>query len=349
MKWMFPTLLSLMVLIGGAQAHVQIHVIEYGAKSDGHGQILADVLDPRNTPSTLAVTNDGAIWFRENFAWHPRIARFAKDGTFNEYQDPYVDPTNNPCKMREACDPLDWSAGFTPLVADGNRVLVGPIQRNPARVVTLSPDGSVGTRGAAGCLAAGPNIACFARSKVLIKFRQITRSFRSAPEPSVWPNSAVLGPNDEIWFTDTAHSLLGRIRPNGEYSTFTQGLTRWNSGPQFITVGPDNNLWFTELRDRIGRMTLDGKITEFSQGIPKRSSLGGIASGPDGTLWFTLYHGMVLGNITLTGHISLYHDLVYPSDGHDFDPVAMIVPDAMGNLYYNEGQAGRIARVTISP
>lgn len=56
---------------------------------------------------------------------------------------------------------------------------------------------------------------------------------------------------------------------------------------------------------------------------------------------------MVLGRITINGRVTLYHDLVYPSDGHDFDPVAMIVRDRQGRLYYNEGQAGRIARVTV--
>jgi hypothetical protein len=39
---------------------------------------------------------------------------------------------------------------------------------------------------------------------------------------------------------------------------------------------------------------------------------------------------------------------VYLSDGQDFDPVAMIVRDRQGSLYYNEEQAGRIARVTIA-
>ena len=105
-------------------------------------------------------------------------------------------------------------------------------------------------------------------------------------------------------------------------------------------------MWFTEVRDRVGRITPDGRIVEFSAGIPKRASLGGIIAGRDGNLWFTLYHGMVLGRVTTAGRVTLYHDLVYPSDGHDFDPVAVLVADKRGRLYENEGQAGRIARFT---
>jgi streptogramin lyase len=38
-------------------------------------------------------------------------------------------------------------------------------------------------------------------------------------------------------------------------------------GPEFIAAGSDGNLWFTELNDRIGRMTPLGVVTELSAGI----------------------------------------------------------------------------------
>jgi len=346
-------LLILALFIPGRLNARTLTVIEFGAKSDRHGQVLAAELDPRNTPSTLAVTDDGAVWFRETFAWHPRIARFAANGGFNEFRDPYVvnsygTTQEYSCDATQSCFPFTYAESFSPLVAEGDHVIIGPIRRNPTRVLVLSADGSVTTRSAAGCLAAGPNIACFRKSKIDITFPSDYGSFRSS-RIAVSPNSAILGPDGNIWFTDTDNSQIGRIYPDGSYMTFTSGLTRWDSGPQFITVGPDGNLWFTEKRDRIGRITLDGRITEFSLGIPKRSSMGGIVAGPDGALWFTLFHGMVLGRMTLQARITLFHDLVFPSDGHNFDPVGMIVRDRRGRLYYNEGQAGRIARVTISP
>ncbi len=279
------------------------------------------------------MTDDGAIWFRENFTWHPRIARFGADGSFREYT--YTNPDAN------------YISNIAPLVAEGNRVRLGFLHGNdPAHVTTLDADGRFADEPASGCLSAGPDIACFPNSQLDIRFQDGPAAM-SGRRP-VNPNSAVMGPDGNMWFTDVHYCLLGRIHPDGRFDVFTKGLTRWRSGPQFIAVGPDGNLWFTEVKDRIGRVTPAGIITEFSLGIPHRSSLGGIVAGPDGALWFTLYHGMVLGRITTAGAVTLYHDLVYPSDGHDFDPVAVIVRDAKGRLYWNEGQAGRIARLTFT-
>ena len=55
--------------------------------------------------------------------------------------------------------------------------------------------------------------------------------------------------------------------------------------PQFIVVGSDNNLWFPEQTvHKIGRMTPSGGFTDFS--IPTPGGLIGIAAGSDGNVWF---------------------------------------------------------------
>ncbi len=74
--------------------------------------------------------------------------------------------------------------------------------------------------------------------------------------------------------------------------------------PAGIAAGADGALWFTEVRDRIGRIAPDGRITEFSRGIPYRCSLGGIAAGPDGALWFLEQHK--IGRIALDGSLTEY-------------------------------------------
>jgi streptogramin lyase len=325
------SLLLIFALLGSSAGPVWAHqgpaVIEYGAKDDGHGAVLLAGLDSRNTPGTVAVTDDGAVWFRETFAWHRRIARIDLRGKLREFYLPELSQS-------------DWfgtnfTAGLPPLVADGNDVLLGPTDTGSDVFDTLSPDGVVSQRAKRGCMVAGPNITCvpgLEPSKNLMLERA---------------TSSTIGPDGKIWFTDATDSAIGRIEPSGKITVFSKGLTRYDSGPQFLTTGPDGNLWFTEIRDRVGRITPDGRITEFSDGIPARASLGGILAGCDGNLWFTLYHGMVLGRITAGGAVTQYHDLVYPSDGHGDDPVGMMVRDHQGRLYYNEGQAGRIARVTI--
>jgi virginiamycin B lyase len=150
-----------------------------------------------------------------------------------------------------------------------------------------------------------------------------------------------------LWFTETRHSLIGSVAADGGVRTHTRGLTRWNSGPQWIARGPDGAMWFTEVRDRIGRIAPNGRITEYARGIPHRSSLGGIVTGPDGALWFTLWHGNVLGRMTTDGRVTLRRGLVTPSRGNEHDPDAIFAPDGRGGFWFNESQGGRMAHLTF--
>ncbi|MGI8736456.1 MAG: virginiamycin B lyase family protein [Candidatus Eremiobacter antarcticus] len=55
--------------------------------------------------------------------------------------------------------------------------------------------------------------------------------------------------------------------------------------PIDITEGPDGALWFTEYPSGIGRITVNGHITEYK--IPTTYSLPSkIIRGPDNNLWF---------------------------------------------------------------
>jgi streptogramin lyase len=51
-----------------------------------------------------------------------------------------------------------------------------------------------------------------------------------------------------------------------------------------ITLGPDNNVWFTENDvDNVGRITPAGAVTEVE--LPSQGTAGSITIGPDGQLW----------------------------------------------------------------
>ncbi len=79
--------------------------------------------------------------------------------------------------------------------------------------------------------------------------------------------------------------------------------------PGGITAGPDGNLWFTEgfgvpagspelARAAIGRITLEGAITEFP--LPQADSAPvGITAGPDGNLWFTESFSNKIGRVEI--------------------------------------------------
>jgi virginiamycin B lyase len=64
-----------------------------------------------------------------------------------------------------------------------------------------------------------------------------------------------------------------------------------------LAVGSDGNLWFAEeVTNKIGRMALDGTVTEWTAPNPQ-----GIIAGPDGNLWFMDANGV--GRITVQGSI----------------------------------------------
>ncbi len=77
---------------------------------------------------------------------------------------------------------------------------------------------------------------------------------------------------------------MGRITTDGRLREFQSGISP-GANPSRITSGPDGALWFTELdNDRIARVTLTGRITEYFVGRGSRP--WGITSGPDKRIWF---------------------------------------------------------------
>ena len=56
--------------------------------------------------------------------------------------------------------------------------------------------------------------------------------------------------------------------------------------PHGLIVGPDRALWFGEAGGKLGRISLDGKVTDYPLGRPG-DNVWNLALGPDGALWFT--------------------------------------------------------------
>jgi virginiamycin B lyase len=278
------------------------------------------------------------VWFRELFNWRERLARLAPDGTLREFP----------------------KTGSGPLLARGNDVLAS----TPQGIVAVTPQGTVRT--------IAPGVAPSPVPNGYYSGFPFATAAATAPDGAAWfavdgalariagngavttvatrglsPDSMAFDTAGTLWFTDTVHSLLGSVTPDGRVRTHTRGLTRWHSGPQWIARGPDGAMWFTELRDRIGRIAADGTITEFAV-LPYRSSPGGIVTGPDGALWFTLWHGNVLGRMTADGRVTLHRGLVTPSRGNEHDPDAVLVPDGHGGYWFPESQGGRMAHLRFS-
>lgn len=164
-------------------------------------------------------------------------------------------------------------------------------------------------------------------------------------------NSAV----DQITGRDKYQILVSRFA-TGTVASYTIS----DSVPWGIAAGPDGNLWFTASRltdagpaGWIGRITPDGRMTEFS--LPNSSSNRpptSIISGPDGNLWFTI-PGVTnlfapgpgsaipgqIGRITTAGKVTLF-----PPASAQSDPIFLATgPD--GNVWFTDTD-GSIGQIT---
>ena len=121
------------------------------------------------------------------------------------------------------------------------------------------------------------------------------------------------------------------------------------TGAQWITTGPDGNLWFTGLDQHlIGQVTPAGKITEFP--LPTSAAqgeLGRITDGPDGNLWFTERDNPQIGQVTPAGKIT---EFPLPAGVQGAEG---ITKGADGNLWFTAGdQLGKLTptgQVTLFP
>jgi virginiamycin B lyase len=182
------------------------------------------------------------------------------------------------------------------------------------------------------------------------------------------------GPDGNLWFTEGNLSRIGRITPTGTITEFSvpgdvsKSITRGSDGnlwfagstriwritptgtildfaaPEFaadeITTGPDGNLWFTEqFGNQIGRMTLDGTLTEFSLPAPY-SWPEGITAGSDGNVWFTEPNPNRIGRMTPAGTLT---EFVLPGVPHE--PRGITAgPD--GNVWFTDSLSAEIGRMT---
>jgi streptogramin lyase len=95
----------------------------------------------------------------------------------------------------------------------------------------------------------------------------------------------VHGPDGNLWVDLNDDTGVGRMMPDGTFTHFaatTQAVS--------ITVGPDNNIWFTEVAGDptsglIGRVDQAGVVTEFKPQVDLADPTG-IIGEPNGSLYF---------------------------------------------------------------
>jgi virginiamycin B lyase len=129
----------------------------------------------------------------------------------------------------------------------------------------------------------------------------------------VSPERITAGPDGNLYFVaaepQNAPALaLGKITTAGVISYSVPFGTSANFQDS-VAVGPDNNLWMTDLFDnKVFRITTGGVATGFLVGkyLGIQEDAYGIAAGPNETLWFTTNDDNELGRISFTGRISFH-------------------------------------------
>lgn len=142
----------------------------------------------------------------------------------------------------------------------------------------------------------------------------------------------------EFKVTEPNGNKIGKVTTAGVFTEYA--IPTASSSPQYITAGPDGNLWFTEdIGNKIGKVTTVSVFTKYT--IPTTGSAPvGIIAGPDGNLWFT-ESGDKIGKVTTAG---IFTEYTIPTAS---GPVGITVgPD--GNLWFTEIDGNKIGRVNLA-
>jgi streptogramin lyase len=230
------------------------------------GEITEFSTGPRESAAVANLTpGPGGIWFADKSST-PAIGRIAPSGEITEFSG-------------LPADEFSLLSGPTP-GPEGN-LWFGANSRTPSPVERITPTGAI-------------------------------EAFVAGLDPradGVGP--FVVGSDGKSWFgiekrpplgrsrSEAGLTAIGRVSPTGQIDEFSDCLRPMPgyAGPNFLTLGPDRNVWFTTWPsgepahpDRastpsIGRVTPSGKITELRLGLYPRSQPEELVS-VGGRLWF---------------------------------------------------------------
>jgi hypothetical protein len=101
-----------------------------------------------------------------------------------------------------------------------------------------------------GRISATPGTSPAITLEVPIPYLQYAPMYSSPPTPNAITNAAATNVDNGIYFTDTSNALLWRVNPNTANPSGPSDVS-WVAitidAPSYgVTLGPDNNIWFTE-------------------------------------------------------------------------------------------------------
>jgi virginiamycin B lyase len=277
--------------------------------------------EARDTPTAVAASADGTIWFTIDLA--AAVGRI-RDGQLERIakEAASLEPIGIAADAGGGAWFTDVVAGAISHVSVDGTVTSVPINTPIVRLgrVAAAPDGGV----------------WFAESSLqsvtLLKDGVLFRHPTGVPDGG--PYGVAVGADGTVWATLQAGNALVRIAPSHEVEVLE--LPRPGAVPTDIAVGPDGSVWFIEFRaNRIVRYR-DGAFEGFA--VPgANAGLSGLAVAPDGTVWFGMLREGSLGRLSggRLQRLRLPRERARPYS---------VAVDAVGNIWYADitGHVGMV-------
>ncbi len=276
---------------------------EYFANAIGRCTVSGEITEfplppPQRGLWGIAVGPDGNIWFTESAPGSAGIGRITLQGELAEF--PLPDPNTFATRIVAGPDGALW---FTENTSRLGRITTAGVISEfevPSAFslvdlggITVGPDG---------------NLWFVIKNRGLASITPLGKiEEHGGPAGG---DDLVTGPDGALWGASFGipNGTVFRFSLSGETSRFTVRT------PLRIAVGPDGNIWVTEVGYRsprpppiapppipggIVRITMTGQITDFHLPNPDAAPTG-IVTGPDGSIWFTQFFG---GSIVRLSHV----------------------------------------------
>jgi streptogramin lyase len=286
-------------------------------------------ISPGSSPSQITQGSDGNLWFTE--PGNNALGRITQAGTVAQFALAGLQASSSPLGITSGPNGLLY---FTESGAD--------------RVGSINP-------------LAGSNAA------VLATLRQSKVVPSGNGTGAAGLNGITVGPDGNLWFTESTASAVGRVTPDLASITEIPTPTAAAS-PAGITTGPDGALWFTESAvNQVGRLVPPGTIsTVAGNGTPSFGGDGGPATlavlgGPSavardaaGDLYIADRNNDRVREVSSSGIITTVAGNGTDGSGGDGGPAIFaqlssptgVAVDAAGNLYIADANNNRVRKVS---
>ena len=230
---------------------------------------------PGNETGGIVSGPDGALWFTEYGTGE--IGRITTSGKITNF--PVPTSGSSPDGITLGPDGALWFTEYT-----ANQI--GRITTGGHVTEYAIPTANSG----AGQIVTGPDGALWFSEFNANQIGRITKGGHvteyPVPTAGSQPNGIAAGPDDALWFTEFNGNNVGRISTAGSVTEYPIPTPVCEA--ESIVAGPEGALWFAELNGgKVARITTAGVITEYPVPAPIISLPGGIAFGPEGSLWLT--------------------------------------------------------------